>query len=393
MTADTPEIERKVAAQLGQRLLRILSPLRVRSLSLHDAAGELLWIDQGEGGADLQRLVLEVQPAFELDRQLHFLEREVPGARALFFCTRQPAGDRTGLAVAFVSSRRRPHVNQAALVERVLTTLRRFSSGEPMLGASLPARPEEPDMAGAREASLEKARRMLEQDEALRGSLRLRPYVPLRSAGSATRRYEIAESSVSFMEHDISRVARLLRLLQRRGARSSPVPASFSLPLCAGSVLSSEFMSRVVPALAEAGHGPDTIGFTIPAAAWELNRAATVRFLERCVEARCFACLDEFSLLRGGFELLRAPSLRCVRLDGVMTAAAPEDRFAKANVAAISKAARVLGIYTIATGVKTRTAARWLAAAGIDYVDRSSRAGKSDATTRALRALKMAEAG
>jgi EAL domain-containing protein (putative c-di-GMP-specific phosphodiesterase class I) len=392
--ADTPEIERKVAAQLGQRLLKILSPLRVRSLSLHDAAGELLWINQGECGAALQRLVLDAQPAFELDRQMHFLERDVEGSRALFFCTRLSSGDRSGLAIALVSSRRRPHVDQNALKERVFTTLRRFSTSEPLSGTSMasPAAAD-PEPSPAHEAALESARRLIEQDEELRGSLRLRPYVPLRSVSSAMRRYEIAESSVSFLEHDLSRANRLVKLLGRRGARASPVPGSFSLPLCAAAVLSSDFMPRLAPILAEANHGPETMGFTIPAAAWELHRTATLRFLEQCAEARCFVGLDEFSLLRGGFDLLRAPAVRCVRLDGRLTAEAPVDRFAHAHVAAISKAARVMGIYCIATAVKSKAAARWLAAAGIEYADRSSRAGKADATTRSLRAVKLADAG
>lgn len=388
---DTPEIERKVAAQLGQRLLKILMPLRVRCLSLHDAAGELLWSNEGEYATEIERQVLEVQPAFELDRELHYLERDDQERRLLFFCTRQPGGERSGLAVAMVSKRRRPQVDEPALRERVFTTLRRFSASEPLSGASLSSEP--PDRAEptpARRAALETARRLVEQDEALRGSLRLRPYVPLRSSSSA-RRFEIAESSISFLEHDVNRAMRLLRLLKRRGSRASPVPASFALPLCTASVLSDDFMTQLQPMLAEAAQGRDTLGFTVPAAAWELHAAPTERFLSRCAESGCFVCLDEFNLLRGGFGWLRAPAVRCLRIDSRICTRGPDDHFAHASVAAISKAARVLGLYCIATGVKAKPTARWLAGLGIEYADRTSRGRAADATTKSVRALPMPE--
>ncbi|HEY3808839.1 MAG TPA: hypothetical protein VGL50_02785, partial [Steroidobacteraceae bacterium] len=95
---NTPEIERKVAAQLGRRLLKILAPMRVRSLSLHDATGEPLWFSNGDEFSELhRRQVQEAQDAFALDRSLQHLERDLENSRALFFCTRTPDGERTGL--------------------------------------------------------------------------------------------------------------------------------------------------------------------------------------------------------------------------------------------------------------------------------------------------------
>ena len=105
--SDTPSRERKVtAAQLGRRLLRLLTPARVKSLSLHDAEGELLWLSQGEYGAVQRRLVQDAQDAFALEGSAQHLERDTEhGERALFFCERTPTGERCGMAFAIVSGR------------------------------------------------------------------------------------------------------------------------------------------------------------------------------------------------------------------------------------------------------------------------------------------------
>ncbi len=385
--ADTPEIERKVAAQLGQRLLRILAPLRVRGLSLHDAAGELLWINHGEYGNEQRRQVQEAQDAFALDRNLQHLERELEGARALFFCNRSPDGEHSGLAFAIVSSRRRPDIDPAAVRERVFTTMRRFAASEAVPAGFVAGRPIELQPTASQAAAIEavKAKTAGESPD----SLRSRPYARLRPGGT-TRRYEIAEIANASLEQDLSRAARLIMLLKRRGTRDTPAPASFALPLCAASVLSGQFLVRLEPMLRDAHLSDDMLGFTIPPAAWELDAPATERFLQQCADMRCFATLDDFCLARGGFALLRAPSLRCLKLDAASTANLPDDKFGHANLAAIVKAARILGLYCVAKAVKSPATARWLASAGIEFADRASRVGRAGSTTRRARALRLA---
>jgi EAL domain-containing protein (putative c-di-GMP-specific phosphodiesterase class I) len=387
---NTPEIERKVTAQLGRRLLKILAPMRVRSLSLHDATGEPLWFSNGDEFSELhRRQVQEAQDAFALDRSLQHLERDLENSRALFFCTRTPDGERTGLAFAVVSGRRRPDVDPVALRERVFATMRRFSAGEPLPSGVVDARPPEQQPTDAQIAAMESAKERageLDQDPQ---SLRSRPYARLRPGGT-TRRYEIADASVASTQNDLTRAARLITLLKRRGARDTPVPASFALPLCAASVLSGEFLARIEPMLHEAHLSHDILGFILPTAAWELDAAATLQFLERCAGLRCFAALDDYSLTRAGFALLRSPALRCVKLDPAVTAGVLDDKFAHANVAAIVKAARVLGLYCVAKAVKSPGTARWLASAGVEFAERASRAQKAGSTTRSGRALTLA---
>ena len=392
--------ERKAtAAQLGQRLMRLLAPTRVKSLSVHDAAGELLWLNAGELGLRERRLLQDAMDAFSLDATLQYLERELENARALIFCSRTPRGDREGVTLAVVGSRRRPDINPDALRDRVLTTMRRFGALAPVPGSASAASSDLPAfrVRGADrqdQAPLELAGVTSTAAPAAAAEvapLRSRSYARLRNGGH-TRRYEIADGATQSLEQDLERARRLITLVKRRGTLNAPAPASFALPLCAASVLSGAFLDRVSSALKEAGLAEDAVGFCLPAIAWQHDPSAAKRFIERCGELKCFVALDDFSLLTGGFALLRGAALRCLKIDAAVVARALDDKFAHANVAGITKAARVLGLYCVAKGVKTPEEARWLAQAGVEFADRMfSRAGKGAATTRSARALKLSK--
>lgn len=237
--------ERKAtSAQLGQRLMRILAPTRVKTLSVHDAAGELLWHNGGEFGSREQRLMQDALDAFSLDATRQHLERDLENARALLFCSRTPRGDREGMVLAVVGSGRRPDVNPEALRERVLTAMRRF-------GAL--ALPEVPACPGTDPLTfrVRGSDRPVDAPFELAGgpwtpaaaaapelpSLRSRSYARLRNGGH-TRRYEIADGATASLDQDLERARRLITLVKRRGTLDAPSPASFALPLCAASVLS-----------------------------------------------------------------------------------------------------------------------------------------------------------
>jgi EAL domain len=429
---DDDRERRATAGQLGRRLLRILAPTRVRRLSLHDAAGEVLWVNEGELGAPDLRQLQDAQDAFELDAALNHIEREVDNARALFFCARGPEGERTGLAFAVVSSRRRPDIKPEALQERVFATMRRFGaapvpgsvdsgpglpafrvrSSDRVASAPEPASDPKPAPASTADQSTPPESASLESTptesdsleytptpESAEGSegsegsdtgmLRSRPYVRLRPGGT-TRRYEIAASGKATCEQDLKLAVRLIGFLQRRRGHGATAPVSFTLPLCAASVLSSLLLDSLTPLLEIAESAEDILGFSIPAASWERDFAATEGFIERCGQLRCFVALDDFNLTRSGFALLRAGAPRCLKLDVALTDHVLTDKFAHANVAAIAKAARVLGLYCVAKSVKTPDAARWLASAGVEFADRATRVRTSGATTRSARALTLA---
>ncbi len=398
-----PGDERKAtSAQLGQRLMRLLAPTRVKSLSVHDAAGEMLWLSQGEFGVRERRLLQDAMDAFSLDATLQHLERDIDNARALIFCSRTPRGDREGVALAIVGSRRRPDINPDTLRDRVLATMRRFGALVPVPENAAAATPDlpafrvrggdRPDQVPLELAGLSPAADAAEPAEATdASSLRSRSYARLRNGGH-TRRYEIADNATSSLEQDLERAARLIALVKRRGTMDAPAPASFALPLCAASILSGDFLDRLRPALEEAALAEDALGFCLPAIAWQHDATAAERFIARCGELKCFVALDDFNLTSNGFALLRGAALRCLKIDAAITASALDDKFAHANVAGIAKAARVLGLYCVAKGVKTPEQARWLAQAGVEFADRMvSRAGKGAATTRGARALKLSK--
>lgn len=391
--------ERKAtAAQLGQRLMRILAPTRVKSLSVHDAAGELLWHNGGEFGSREHRLMQDALDAFSLDATLQHLERDLEHARALLFCSRTPRGDREGLALAIVGSRRRPDINPEALRERVLTTMRRFGAlALPEAAAAPVTDPLTFQVRGTDrpvDAPFELAGGPWTPAAAAAAEvppLRSRSYARLRNGGH-TRRYEIADGATASLDQDLERARRLIMLVKRRGTLDAPSPASFALPLCAASVLSGDFLDRLSPQLQEAALAEDLLGFCLPASAWQRDPDAAQRFIERCGNLRCFVALDDFNLAGNGFALLRGAAVRCLKIDAAITASALDDKFAHANVSGIAKAARVLGLYCVAKGIKTPEQARWLAQAGVEFADRMvSRAGKGAATTRGARALKLAK--
>ena len=368
--SDKPNLsERKAtAAQLGRRLLRLLAPARVRSLSLHDAEGELLWLSHGEFGATQRRYVQDAQDAFALEGSAQHMERDVEqGGKALFFCARTPEGERSGMAFAIVSGRRRADFDLDALRARVFASMVRFSSAA--LAAAAPAPAGTP--RSARRAPDTQRQRALKAPPSEGAPLRSRPYARLRPGG-ATRRYEIADGVPHSRDQDLSRAVRLIGLIKRRGERDAPTPASFTLPLCAASVLTPEFMERLVPTLHEARL----------AEGWEKDFAATSRFMEQCGQQRCFVALDDFDLASKGFALLRSGALRCLKLDAALTTQVLTDRYAHASIAAIVKAARVLGLYCVAKGVKHTATARWLATAGVEFAERSRAAGAGAATTK-----------
>jgi hypothetical protein len=375
---------RKVmAAQLGRRLLRILLPTRVRSLSVHDLAGELLWLNTGDFGERERRLLQDALDAFALDRALQHLERDLDNSRALLFCSRTSEGERETIVFAIVGGRRRPDIDPDALRERVLTTMRRFGSmaekqTAPVAASAMSSSPVSSSPAVSGAAAPTAAPR-----------LRTRLYARLR-VGGTTRRYEVADSGTATLEHDLEMARRLVTLVKRRGMRDAPTPVSFTLPLCVESVVAAEFLERLAPTLEQAGIPADAMGFCVPCLAWQQNLPATELFIERCAELCCFVALDDFNLARAGFALMRGTALRCVKLDATLTAL--EDKFAHANVAAIAKAAQVLGLYCVAKQVKTPEEARWMASAGIEFADRITRDGKGAATTRSARALKIAGA-
>ncbi len=393
--------ERKFnAEELGQRLLRLLEPLRVQSLSLHDSDGELLWLNEGAFGPDEHGYVLDALDLFLLEGHRQFLDRRLEdGRRALFLCARTPLGERSGLALAVVEERSTPAIERELSASRVAALMRRFSmllapplapqrressaadrTARPAAAAApAPVRPAAartppPAAAGLAAAGI--------------GPIHARLYARLRPGGT-TRRYEATGAPFASVPADQELAARVIEHLQRRREQYRQDPASIAVPLGAGSVIERGFLSQLRPLLLRAQLDEGSLGFCLPAVAWAEAQQATEQFIAECAQCGCFVALDDFNLERPGVGLLRSSALRCLKLDPALLAGVMSDRFSQASVAAIVQAARVLGLYCVAKQVDSAPLAQWLAAAGIEFSDGISRGETIGATTKSARILAL----
>ena len=91
--------------------------------------------------------------------------------------------------------------------------------------------------------------------------------------------------------------------------------------------------------------------------------------------------LDDFQLNDAALQLLRCKAVRMLKLNAELTTAAMQERYPRALLSACTHIARVLGIHCIAQRVETVAASRWLAVAGVDYLDQFNPDRTNVATT------------
>ena len=94
---------RPVPDDLGRALLLALGPWRAQSFSLHDAAGDTLWLSAGSIGPDEHGYVLAALDVFALEPNRGCIHRKLDdGRRALFLAARDPLGGCSGVGFAFI---------------------------------------------------------------------------------------------------------------------------------------------------------------------------------------------------------------------------------------------------------------------------------------------------
>ena len=107
----------------------------------------------------------------------------------------------------------------------------------------------------------------------------------------------------------------------------------------------------------------------VPAAAWSGQGERLLPLLAMCERLHCRVVLDDFQLNDAALKLLRNKAVRMLKLSTELTAAAMQERYPRALLSACAHIARVLGIHCVAKRVDSPTATRWLATAGVDYID------------------------
>jgi EAL domain-containing protein (putative c-di-GMP-specific phosphodiesterase class I) len=114
---------------VSKQLLRILQPLHVDSLSLHDASGELQWLNEGAFGPDEHGVVTDALDVFALDPSREDLQLRLDNDRsALIACARDAKAELLGIALAIVET---PSVEESSAklsAPRLIALMRRFAA-------------------------------------------------------------------------------------------------------------------------------------------------------------------------------------------------------------------------------------------------------------------------
>jgi len=399
---------------VSAQLLRVLQPLHVDSLSLHNPAGELLWLNEGAFGPDEHGVVLDALDVFALDSDREDLQLKLDDDRsALVACARDAAGEVVGIALAIIETPATEETSAKLGAPRLSALMRRLAqllvpqapirASVPVPGAPSPgaatkpaapkaaapkpaAQPETIEFATTIETSIRPERRAKPSPakpvsrEATSNTIHARRYARLR-AGGAARHYEVKPATNASFAADLTLATRVIEHLKRSGDRYTQAPASFAVPLSVQSIKQDGWMAKLEPILARAKLHDRLIGFCLPSAAWDQEYEATQRFIAECEVAHCFVALDDFTLLGGGVRLLRSSAVKCLKLEPKLVSAVVNDKFSHAVLASIMGAARVLGLYCVAKEVASSSEAKWLAAAGIEFADGVGR-GVAVAATR-----------
>ena len=347
---------RPIPDELGRALLLALGPWRALAFSLHDSAGDTLWLSSGSIGPDEHNFVLAALDVFALEPQRNCIHRKLDdGRRALFLAARDPLGGCAGIGFAFIEG---GAVDDSRVVTpAVRALLQRFS----MLLAppvdkrtSQSAAASDPDSSGT----------LCLPDNT---PIRARTYTRLQPGGG-TRRYEVSIAPLG-AQHDAAVFERVVEWLVQHRQRYIARPSSFAIPISAAAVFDRGFASRFEACLTRHEVDEGLVMLVVPAVAWSEQPDRAQPLLDLCGRLHCRVILDDFVLSDAGLQLLRSKTIRMLKLSAALTTEAMQERYPRALLSACTHIARVLGIHCVAKRVASNTASRWLAAAGVDYVD------------------------
>jgi EAL domain-containing protein (putative c-di-GMP-specific phosphodiesterase class I) len=407
----------ETAGILGAQVLSLLPALRLHSLSIFDAKGEVQWLSEGALGPDEQGVVEEAIAALTATTtRAHHDATLADNRAALFLAVRTPRATLAGLVMLLMDAKT---LNTGNLAARVLTTnmrsalqkiamllapppplgatgtvsgIRSFSIGTmPLEVAAMPGAPAgDTANASALKDSLEwlptpplseeaKALDILEppttnEVEALPTAgapiLHLREMVRLR-AGGRTRRYQVVPVAESQRGDALATLTELLAWLQQNAKVLQGDPLSFTIGVSAEHLSDAGLPAALARTLATAGVDPGIIGFELREAACLSHRPLAERFVAQCEQSGCFVVIDDFTFNTAVLELLRSSAVRMVKVEARLVAAALRDKLAQARVVAIAQAAKVLGTLCAAKYVEAPASRRWLAAVGFDFTQSS----------------------
>jgi hypothetical protein len=358
---------RSIPEDLGQQLLAQLAACRPQWLSLHDSEGETLWLSGGSIGPDEHSGVQSAFEVFTLEpRRMSVQRRLEDGRRALFLAARDPLGGCSGVVFAPIEFGQPDE--QRVLTPAVKALVQRFSM---LLAPPLDMRP------GAAPRGESEAGESVVLPEG--APIHARSYTRLQQGGG-TRRYEISIPPVS-AQHDAAVIERVAEWVAQHRQRYIAKPASFTIAVSTAAALDPEFAQRVEQVLSQVEIHEGMLILLVPAAAWAQQPRRLEPLLDACERVHCYVMLDDFELKEAGLQLLRHKAIRMLKFRAELTSAAMDDRYSRALLSACLQIARVLGVHCVAKRVAGATASRWLANAGVDYVDPATTSETGGSTT------------
>ncbi|HVC01758.1 MAG TPA: EAL domain-containing protein [Steroidobacteraceae bacterium] len=373
-----------------------LAPARVHATSLHDAAGDPVWLSESAMGPDEHEAVREafesyanpnspVAQAFDLGDarsavifRLAGLHRGLVGAAMIIVDTRTVRQDARG-AVALMNPRLQQELAAATALLEAQNATPAPSPAAPTVrppgrsaGVDPPPAQIERLHAALRRASI--ALHVQRLVPLARGSRFERYEVLLRfdadSAPDAAPRKMLAAAVENGFGSMIDRrvVTELIGWLKRHPAAWLDHGALFAVNLTTTSLHDEHFLKFVELCLAKADLPPGTIGFQVKAADALLHGSRLPEVAACLRRAGCPLVLTDFGLRGACLDLLRLPGVQAIKIDPELTARMRVDKLSQAMITALVQIARVLGMHTVAQHGESSADRQWLTALGIDFI-------------------------
>ena len=375
---------RGAAESLGWQLRAALPPLRLRSVSIFDPAGEMLWLSEGTIGEEERRVAGEVLREIEARPSDVHLEKDLPDACAgVFLAIRSQEGALAGLAMILLD---RTVPSAGSLSARILTSTMRDLLGR--LAEALPRRELDPvgeitieilppeSVDEVLTIELAQAPALGEAPQARPVPVPVPPRAPLGELqieelgklrqGGRLRRFHVLPGAGSDGGGElISQIEALLAWLCAQARREHPL--RFSLPVSRTMLEAHDLPERIHESLQAAGAAAAAIGFEIEEASYAHLGPRIERLVRTLEPLGSFIVVDDFTFEPSALELLRSKCVQILNVHPRLIEAALRDKLAQARIVAIGQAARVLGIHCAAKQVESQAARRWLTAAGFDF--------------------------
>ncbi len=405
---------------IGKATCDALGNLRVQSVSLHDAEGDILWLSEGVMGPDENSLVLEATHALALATDRNYIYQNMgDGRAAAFLPARTPTGELVGLATIISDSKWLDNATAARLVSpqstaamRRLAIFRKPAAAAATLAPAPPAKaPRKPSRAAAPIDRTSTGLRLVATAEQAKpvdapplkpaavaapkaGSgkfrfegnefqLHVQQLLKLRSGGG-TRRYEVlarptgrtstpdsisdtVRRAIGTSELDRLVIGELLAWIEAHPSVLENTPSSFSCNLSMSSIADPKFLAFVASQLKSRDVPAGTVGFELTEHACVEQQRDVEMFIAACEKLGCYVVIDDFTLDSRVVPWLASPAMRFVKIDSKITTSAMTERLQQALVIAMSQMSKVLGISCVAKRIDTPAARQWLSAVGVDY--------------------------